>query len=278
MTSGTNRNRLIASVAATLRLLEVLAESGGPLALAAIAQKSGQPKSTVHRMLASLAHMGYVEQEESSRYRLTFKLLRLGMDLLSSVDIVNRSKPHLEALMRATNESAYLAVLDQTGHSVYLAKVETMRPVAVQAQLGAPNPAWCTTTGWAMLAFLPEVRDKVLAGRLVPRVAGAIADPQRLREALAQVAELGCAVTRAQGNPDTGGIAAPIRNFDGSVVAACSIGVPLYRMDAALVRKCMPLVVQAATAISAELGFVDARRRPRAASQGHRPLRERRPR
>jgi len=260
MTSIPNRNRLIGSVATTLRLLEVLAEARSAQALAVIAQKSGQPKSTVHRMLASLMHMGYVEQEESSHYKLTFKLLQLGMEQLSAVDVVRVSKVHLETLMRATNESAYLAVLDQSGQSVYVAKVEASRPVHVQAQLGAPNPAWCTTTGWAMLAFLPELRDKVLSKRLVPKVPGAIADAEELRAVLQQVAKRGCAVTRAQGNPDTGGIGAPIMDFHGTVVAACSIGIPLYRMDTALVRRCMPLVVQAATAISAELGYVDAHR------------------
>lgn len=260
MSSIPNRNRLIGSVATTLRLLEVLAEARGAQALAVIAQKSGQPKSTVHRMLASLMHMGYVEQEESSHYKLTFKLLQLGHEQLSSVDVVRVSKMHLESLMRATDESAYLAVLDQSGQSVYVAKVETSRPVHVQAQLGTPNPAWCTTTGWAMLAFLPELREKVLSKRLVPKVPGAIANPEELRAALLQVARRGCAVTRAQGNPDTGGIAAPIMDFHGSVVAACSVAIPLYRMDAALIRRCMPLVVQAATAISAELGYVDAHR------------------
>jgi len=262
MAPSTNRNRLIGSVAATLRLLEVLAEAGGAHPLATIAQKTGQPKSSVHRMLASLVHMGYVEQEESSRYRLTFKLLRLGMDTLSAVDVVKVSKPHLDTLMRATNESAYLSVLDASGQSVYLAKVEAMRPVRVKADLGALNPAWCSTTGWAMLAYRPDIRDKVLAGRLVPKVPTAIADPRRLRIELERVAATGCAITRAQGNEDTGGIAAPIRSFSGSVVAACGIGMPLFRMDAATVRKFMPLVVQAATAISAGLGFFEPLRRP----------------
>lgn len=261
MESTPNRNHLIGSVASALRLLETLSDAGEPQTLATLAQKSGQPKSTVHRMLASLVNTGYVEQDEASRYMLTFKLLRLGMAVLSSVDVVKASRPHLEALMRATNESAYLSVLDQSGQTVYLAKVETPRPVGVQAQLGAPNPAWCTTTGWAMLAYLPEVRDRILAGALVPRVSGAITDPERLRAELLKVAERGCAVTRAQGNADTGGIAAPIRNYRGAVVAACSIGIPLYRMTNAITRKYMPLVVHAATAISAELGYLEARRK-----------------
>ena len=268
MEENLGRNQLIRSVAGTLRLVEALAEAREAQSLAEIAQRSGQPKSTVHRMLASLVHMGYVEREGVSRYRLTFKLLQLGMEQLGSLDIVKICRPHLEALMRATNESAYLAVLDKAGNSVYVAKVEASRPVSVQAQLGAPNPAWCTTTGWVLLAFAPELREKVLSSPLTPRVPGAIANPEELRAAFAQVAKRGCAVTRAQGNPDTGGIGAPIRDFEGSVIAACSIGIPLYRMDAGLVRKCMPLVVQAATAISAEMGHVDKYRYGQMGSSG----------
>lgn len=260
MTNVHNRNRLIGSVAATLRILELLSDAGGPMTLTNITKASGYPKSSVHRMLSSLIHTGYVEQDESARYGLTFKVLRLGMDLLSSVDIVKASNPHLERLMLTTNESAYLSVLDSSGQTVYLAKVETPRPVQVQAKLGTPTPAWSTATGWAMLAFLPEQRDLALAQPLASSVPGAITSASELRVLLTEVAKRGCAVTRSQGNPDTGGIAAPIRDYTGTVIAACSIAIPQFRMDDALVRKCMPLVVQAASAISAEMGLVEKHR------------------
>ncbi len=257
---GQDRNHLIASVASTLGLLELLSTSAEALSLATITRRSGCAKSSVHRMLATLVHLRYVEQDDSGKYRLTLKLVRLGMELLSSIDIVKASRPQLENLMCATNESAYLAVLDGGGQSVYLAKVETPRPVRVQAPLGSPTPAWCSTTGWVLLAYAEAVQATVLASPLDARVPGAVASPQALRQAFAQVVQQGYAITRAQGNPDTGGIAAPIRDYSGMVVASCSISVPLYRMDDALIRRCTPLVVQAATAISAELGFQSAHR------------------
>lgn len=255
-----DRNKLIGSVAAALQIIEILVKSGTSLTLAEIAQKSGRPKSSAHRMLASLIHMGYVEQTKSSRYCLTFKLAGMAADLLSSIDIVKVSRAHLQALVRATNENAYLAVSDKAGNSIYVARVETSRAVRVHSQLGVPNPAWCTATGRAMLAFLPELREKVFSRKLSPLVPTAVTDPDRLRALLSDVERLGYAVARAQVSPDTGGIAAPIRDFSGLVVASCGIAIPLHRMDASLERKCIPLVIRAANAISMELGMSDTQR------------------
>ncbi len=262
-----DHSKVIGSVASAFRILEALVKSGGPMALADIAETCGSPKSSTHRMLASLARMGYVEQERSSRYRLTFKMVEMGMEVLSSVDIVKAARTHLEALVKATNENAYLAVLDEAGNSVYLARVETSRPVRVHSQLGVPNPSWGTATGRAMLAFLPETREKVLAGKLRALVPTTVTDPNRLRALLAEVARLGVAVARAQVSPDTGGIAAPIRDFNRCVIASCGISVPLHRMNTSLVHKCIPLVVRAAHAISMEMGMPDTHgaKRPRVA-------------
>lgn len=264
---STDRNKLIGSVAAALRLLEIFVESGGALSLAEAAHKAGHPKSSTHRMLASLARMGFVEQEPSSRYRLTFKLVRMGMDLLSSIDIVRVARVHLEALVRATNENAYLAVLDQAGNSVYLARVETSRAVRVHSQLGAPNPSWATATGRVMLAYLPEVRDRVLSGELRAMVPTTVTAPEQLRALLAEVERVGVSVARAQVSSDTGGIAAPIRDFSGCVIASCGIAIPLHRMDDSLERRCIPLVVRAANAISVDLGMTDTHKAKRKATQ-----------
>lgn len=250
-----DRNKLIGSVAAALQLIEILVKSGSPLTLAEIAQKAGRPKSSAHRMLASLINLGYVEHEQSSRYCLTFKLVGMAAGLLSSIDIVKASRPHMQALVQATNENAYLAVPDKNGNSIYLARVETTRPVRVYSQLGIPNPASCTATGRAMLAFMPDLREKVLAGKLSCLVSTSVTDPARLRAILSEIERVGYAVTRAQGSPDTGGIAAPIRDYTRSVIASCGIAVPVHRMDANLERKCIPLVVRAARAISVELGM-----------------------
>ncbi len=205
-------------------------------------------------MLASLTRLGYVHQEQPGHYRLTFKLVEMAMEVLSSIDIVKVAGPHLEALVQATNENAHLAVLDKDGNSVYLASVETSRAVCVHSQLGIPNPSWSTATGRAMLAFLPGVQKKVFSRKLRAIVPSTVTDRQALRAALDEVERRGVAIVRAQISSDTGGIAAPIRDFSGAVVASCGIAIPIHRMSERLVSKCIPSVVRAACTISSALG------------------------
>jgi DNA-binding IclR family transcriptional regulator len=278
MRSTPGRNKLIGSVAAALNLLETLARSGSSLTLAEIAERVKQPKSSVHRMLASLIYLGYVEQGQHSRYRLTFKLMGLGIELLSSIDVVRAAKAHLEALVKATNENAYLAVPDRAGSSVYVARVETSRAVRVNSPLGVPNPICYSATGRAMLAFLPELRERVLLQKLRPPMPTSVATIDEMRSVLAEVERRGYAITRAQGSPDTGGIAAPVRDFTQTVIGACGIAVPLHRMSDEFVRKCVPIVVRAAHSISQELGMLDPHRIHKTASTRAAPESSRRAR
>lgn len=262
-----NRNHLIASVASTLELLEVFSERSGPLPMSAFVEATGKPKSSVHRMLATLVTLGFVEQDpETGAYRLTLKMWRLGMAALSDLDITMLSPPHLEALMRATDETVHLSVLDPSGDVMYVAKMEAPRSIRVQTQLGKLSPSWCTATGRCILAFRSEVADEVLGRRLKPRTKLSVTDPERLRAILADVNAHGYAITRGENHPEMGGIAAPIRDYSGRVIAACGVAIPAFRMDQDIVERCVPLVVKTAAAISAELGY--QAQKPRKARYG----------
>lgn len=251
-----NRNRLIASAAATLDVLEVIAEAGGPLALTAVVAATGRPKGTVHRMLSTLVSTGFVVQErDSSHYELTLKLWRLGAAAIARLDIVKVAKPWLERLVAEIDETVHLSVLDASGSIVYISKVESPRSIRVQTRLGQLSPSWCTATGRSILAFNPEVAARVLAQPLQQRTEKTVTDPRRIQAALREIVASGVAVTRAENHPEMGGIAAPVRDHNGAVIAAAGIGVPAFRMDGALIERCIPHVVAAAAGISAALGW-----------------------
>lgn len=257
-----DRNHLIASVAGTLELLEVFSQKPGPLPLGAFVEATKRPKSSVHRMLATLMNLGFVEQvQETGKYRLTLKLWRLGMPALADLDILKVSRPHLEALMAAADETVHLAVLDPSGSVVYVAKVESPRSIRVQTQVGKLNPAWCTATGRSLLAFHPAQVDKILSQPLKPLTPKTVTDPQRIRALLAEVAARGYAVTKGENHPEMGGIAAPIRDHTGQVTAACGVAIPVFRMDEKLVQRCIPLVMKTACAISSALGYQSQQQR-----------------
>jgi len=251
-----NRNHLIASAAATLEVLEVIGAAGRPTTLTAVVESTGKPKGTVHRMLATLVNTGFLVQDPgSSQYSLTLKLWRLGAAALGRLDVVKVARPWLEQLVAATDETVHMSVLDVSGGIVYISKVESPRSIRVQTQIGQLSPAWCTATGRSILAFNPAAAGRVLAGPLEPRTARTVTDPKRISSALREIAAKGFAVTRAENHPEMGGIAAPVRDHAGTVIAAIGIGVPAFRMGRELVDRCVPQVVHAAAGISCELGY-----------------------
>jgi IclR family transcriptional regulator, KDG regulon repressor len=257
MATAIHRNQLIASAAGTLEVLEVLSNSGSELPLGAIVDATGRPKGTVHRMLATLVNTGFVSRDPASgRYRPTLKLWRLGAAAVRDLDITKVARPVLEELMSETAETVHLALLDPSGGVVYVSKVESAQSIRVQTRLGQLNPSWCTATGRSLLAFHPDVADRVLTGRLEARTPKTVTDPRRIRAALAEVREKGYAVTRAENHLEMGGIAAPVRDHTGNVAAACGIAIPAYRMERSLVERSIPLVLRASGEISRLLGHI----------------------
>ena len=254
--SPRNRNRLIASVAGAFDVLEVFGQRPGPLSLSAIVQATHRAKSSVHRILSTLIHVGYIEQSsKTGLYRLSLKIWRLGMSALSDYDIIKVSQRYLDILMQTADETVHLSTLDPSGGIVYISKVESPRSIRVQTHIGRLNPSWCTATGRALLAFNSDIADRVLAGPLAAQTPKSVTDPKRLRQILAEVAADGYAVTKEENHPEMGGIAAPIYDHTGHAVAACGVAIPSFRMDRALIQRCIPLVVRTAAAISHDLGY-----------------------
>ena len=252
----TNRNQLIASAAATLGVLEVLGNARDGLPLRTVVERTGRPKGTVHRMLSTLVNTGFVAQDSvTGIYRVTLKLWRIGAIAVRDLDLVKSARPWLERLVSDTGETPHLALLDPSGGVVYISKVESPQSIRVQTQIGQIGPSWCTATGRSLLAFDPVAADKVLAAPLEARTSKTVTDPKRIRAILRDIAAKGYSVTKSENHPEMGGIAAPIRDHAGKVVASCGVAIPAFRMDRELVDRCVPHVLQAAAGISADLGY-----------------------
>lgn len=256
--SGRNldRNQLIGSVAGTLQLLEFFGEANRELPLSAFVEWSGRPKASVHRMLATLVNLGFLDQNpETAHYRQTLKLWRLGVPALEGLDLINNARPHLEALMKIADETVHLANPDLTsGDVIYVSKFESPRSIRVQTQIGRLVPSWCTATGRAILAFNPAMADEVLSRPLIAKTPFTETNPDKIRGILKQVAADGYVVALRENHVEMGGIAAPVRDHNGHVIAACGVAIPAFRMDSELIARQIPLVIQTVNAISNALG------------------------
>ena len=203
------------------------------LSMQNISKKLDLYPSTTHRILDTLKHWGYVEQEpDNQEYQLGLKVLELGMAKLQQIDLVREATPYLKELVNQCNETAHLGVLEE-GDVLYLAKEESSQTIRMCSYVGKRAPLYCTALGKVLLAYLPEgERKKILSRRGLPRLTEkTITDKKELEKELGKVREQGFALDREENEKDVSCIAAPIRNYQGKVIAAISISGPAYRVD-----------------------------------------------
>jgi DNA-binding IclR family transcriptional regulator len=226
------------------------------LGVGELARMTGLSKGTVHRLLTALEQHRLVEQDlVSKRYRLGLRLFELGRSAVAVMDHVERAQPFLRDLAGLTGDNAHLAVLDN-GTVLYVAKVEGWHSVRMPSRIGQRLPAHCTALGKTLLAFKPaDEVEQILAERpMERRTQHTITEVAAMRRELATIREHGYGVDNEELALDLRCIAAPIRDYTGSVVAAVSISCPTSRLTRDDVSDMAAKVMATASAISAAVG------------------------
>jgi DNA-binding IclR family transcriptional regulator len=246
-----------------LTLIETLSEREAPWSISELAQRLELPKSNVHFLLSALARTGYVEQEpETRRYFLTLKLWELGTRVLGRLDLRRIASPHLAALAEATSETVNLAILDHD-EVLYLHKIDSPMPVRAYTPEGRRAPAYCTSTGKALLAHQPMDVIERVAAAMEPHTGMTMASRKALLAELEKVRAAGYSMNRGEWNDYVRGVAAPVFDGRGAAIAAVGVFGPAERLPYRKLDQLAATVKKTAAAISRALGY----RIPRAASR-----------
>jgi DNA-binding IclR family transcriptional regulator len=252
------------SVARVLQLLDGLAGAPQGASLAALAQATGAPKTTLLGLLRGLATEGYAVQA-SGAWRLGPEAHGLARAILAGQgdgELGAAGRPALERLAEATGESAMLAVLaPDRSAMVYTEKVESRTALRFTATVGDHRPIHCTASGRVALAYSrpPWPEEFLRKARLAPLTGSSITDRRSLRRIVAEVREQGYAVTLGEATEGVVGVAAPVFDARDGLVAAIVLAAPLARAQpklAGLARQ----VRQAGRELSRQLGHRPARR------------------
>ncbi len=248
---------LLKALDKSLAILEILSQEGSPLSIAELSERLGIYPSTIHRILDTLRYWGYVEQDPvTQRYQLGLKVLELGTAKLQGMELVKEAAPYLKELRERSNETVHLAVLEE-GEVLYLAKEESFQSIRMVSRVGRRLPAYCTGLGKVLLANLnEEEQKKIIEEKGLPRFTkNTITDKKKLREELSKVRHQGFAEDRGEHERDVHCLAAPIKDHRGEVMAAVSISLPAFRMNASKKRKLKETLIQTCENISTRLGY-----------------------
>jgi DNA-binding IclR family transcriptional regulator len=239
-----------------LAVIEALARHDKPSGITQLAAQLKMTKSNVHRLLQTLAAGGYVRNvNETGAYELTLKLWELGSKVRSRLGIADISGPFLKMLGDKTSEAVHLSVLNGT-EVIYIDKIESPQPIRAYSMIGGRAPAYCVATGKAMLAFRSSKQLDELKIQFTRHSVNTINTRAKLDKELQQVRDAGYAINRGEWREDVWGVAAPIFDQTGSVVAAVGISGPSSRLKLTVLKRFAPLVVNAAKRISNQLGYM----------------------
>ena len=243
----------------TFSILEILLQQGSAMNMTEISKKLDLYPSTTHRILDTLKHWGYVEQEPNNQeYQLGLKVLELGMAKLRQMDLVRDSTPYLKELVSQCNETVHLGVLEE-GEVLYLAKEESSQNIRMVSYVGIRAPVHCTALGKVLLAYLPEEKRKVILNKkgLPSLTEKTITNRKKLEAELCQVREQGFALDRGEFEKGVRCLAAPIRDYQGKVIAAISISGPAFRIDVNAQYNLKEALIEISKKISKRLRYND---------------------
>jgi len=226
--TGRPADRQVGSVQKAVTVLDTLAAAGEELGTNEIARRTGINASTTSRLLSTLVGAGLVAYEASTgRYALGIRILQLAGAARETLDVRRLARPALEDLAEVSGETATLSVPGE--HDVMtLDFVQSPQSVRSVAEIGRNSVRHATAVGKVFLAH----------GGGPPReltrfTEHTITDRRALEREIRAVGDRGWALSLAEREPDLTGVAVPVLDRDGALVAILGVQGPSGRLDAA---------------------------------------------
>jgi len=222
-----------------------------------VARQTNLSSSTVGRMMSYMKEKGILSQDpESLQYMMGSKVLEWAGIYTVTNDIRSISLPVMVRLQEQTRETISLYVLEDN-ERVCVERLESPENVRIVARVGRRIPLYAGSAGKVFLAFLQEhQREDILQNiDLIPITERTITDLGKLRSDLDQIRKLGYAVSKGEWVIDASGVAAPIFDQFGRIIAAMTISGPAQRFTKPVIKNIATILLTETERISYELGY-----------------------
>lgn len=206
----------------TFDVLELLVGHPDGMTVTEISKRLGLPLSSAHNLLQRMVTTEVVTATEELRYSIGPRAVRLGIRIVDGLEVRALSRRHLLELARDTGDDVYLAV--PFGRRVaYVDRFPGTRPVSVDIRLGQSLYLHATSVGKLFAAHDKQLRRKMLSGQRPRLTAHTLTTEEDLGHELARIVQADHSISREEAIIGVVGIAVPIRDNHGTVVAAIHV-------------------------------------------------------
>lgn len=248
----------IQSVIKAIDILDCLARRAEPTSISEISAQLKLHKSTVSRLVGTLEARGLIRRDAPTGHcQLGLRVLEMAGVVLEGFDLRAVAQPHLIRLAEVSRETVSLGVLDRD-EAVNIAQVLSPESIKHVGWIGRRNPLHCTSGGRVFLAFGPgELVDRAVERGLPRRTPLTVTDPAGLAQELDRVRRQGYAAVVDEFEVGVTGLAAPIHDRQGTLIGACGITGPTFRLAAGVIPARADQLLETVSRISRDLGLSD---------------------
>jgi IclR family pca regulon transcriptional regulator len=225
------------SLARGLLVIQSFTPQTPQMTISQLSLKTGLSRAAVRRCLYTLAKLGFAGAEDGSRYALSPRMLTLSNSYASSNPLTTAAQPILERMSAAYRESFSVGALD--GDDIlYVARTTVQRVMAVDLQIGSRLPAYCTSMGRVLLAYLSAEQLEQYLARVVltPHTSRTVNSVEKLSLILRTVRRNGYALVDQEYEVGLRSLAVPVHAPSGRVVATINLSgsaprLPVYELQ-----------------------------------------------
>jgi IclR family transcriptional regulator, KDG regulon repressor len=254
-------NGLIKSVIKTSQIIDLI-NKNKQVSLKVLTIESGIPKPTVHRILATLIKIGYVQFDSKVQlYSLGAHLIHIARNAVAGMTTVDLAKPRMQTLRERFNETVNLARL-VNDKAVFVHIEETKHAFRYVDHIGDQADLHSTAVGKVIFAFMDQADLDIILNdyTFTTYTKNTIRNRAELDVQLTKIRKQAFALDDEEGTEGVTCLAVPIFNADNRIAGALSISIPKTRVTKKMILEVEQELPKAGTRLSLDLGVTDIRK------------------
>ncbi len=230
----------------SLKILNCFTKEKPTWGVRELAQEVNISHSVVYRILKTFEKHGFIRQDrKTERYEIGIRFLEFSIIAKDLFPINEEIKEIMEALSNEVEEFIFLTWLDNN-ECLCLEVVEVQHSVKFTVENGSRTPIYAGASNKVIMAYLSDDEiETIINDGLKPITPFTNVEPENLKKDIKDIRKKGYCLTIGEFNEDVTGLAVPLFNKDGNIIASLTIAGPTYRISEEKIQHFLPHLMDA---------------------------------